>query len=108
MNDIHDAEWRLFKAYLNALEERWKNLIPGDRWFLLRQVKNMCVVNSGDFDFLNARRIRKKARLTQGELAQHLGITVMSISKYETQGINGNRGKGVQKYLEWLKDNGYK
>jgi len=113
---LSQAHEQLVNSYLKQIRETYLSLPMEDKAILLRGLENLLEeteetsqINSETRKKVNrrARQIREKEGLTQKELAKELGINQCAISRYET-GDAKKRGKAVGKYVDWLKQKGYK
>lgn len=114
------ARDNLLEAYFSEIRESYKssNLdqksIIGSLEYLVCRLKSKKESRKNNsFDYLEARRVRENAGLSQGELAKKLEFTGagnIKISLYE-RGVktpsNPPQSEKARKYLEWLKEQGY-
>lgn len=109
-NEIECAHENLIDSYLSRLKKEYLEGLPIKRQTIISGLEGVLSKTNNElsgFDPNEARKIRKKSKLTQKELADKLGVKQQQISLAETGGEFGYYSNFSEKYLGWLKSQGY-
>ena len=60
------------------------------------------------YDGKIAREIREEMKYSQTALAEELNLSLRNLSRWEFNESQPSHGKGVTRYMEWLKERGYR
>ncbi len=108
---IDQAQLHLLKAYLREIELLFSTLNASGKQKVIDKIelileKPASLKNKVLFDWDKARQCRENLSMTRKELSGVINLHTQMILKYET-GIRFPKKQKAEKYLQWLKTNGY-
>ncbi|MEK6939987.1 MAG: helix-turn-helix domain-containing protein [Nanoarchaeota archaeon] len=113
--EVEGAKLNLLGAYLSKIQAVYTRISPEQKDDFLANLEKIVIKleqnplpKPGLYDTSKGREIRKGLGLSKKELAEFIGVQNRMLYRYENGEVSPRPTNKVgQKYLAWLKDQGY-